>query len=94
MTDHEVKTIYKTIKQQLAIAGIEPDPKQAPRQVVEATMAKGTSKSEGLPFHVYMTRAMASDVTDLRIVLLDLQKVSPEAFGEFLEMLRTASGEM
>jgi hypothetical protein len=37
---------------------------------------------------------MASDVTDLRMALLDLQKVSPEAFGEFLETLRAASGEM
>lgn len=93
MTEHEVRTAYDAITQQLASAGLEPDPSQTPKQVVEATMNKGAG-SEGLPFNVRMTSDMASGVTNLRELLLDLQEVSPDAFREFRDTLRAAHNEL
>lgn len=87
MTDHEVETAYKTITDQLRESGVEPDPSLSYKHVVEAIMNKGAG-SEGLPFNVRMTEGMASDVADLRKMLLDLQEVSPGAFSMFLGMLR------
>jgi len=90
MTAHEVKTIYATIKKQLARAGMEPDPSLSPEQVV-AHMLKNSNKGNGLPFQVRMTDSHAADVTELRNALSAMRSTSPEAFGEFLNLLRAAN---
>ncbi|KAH8751097.1 hypothetical protein F5883DRAFT_578573 [Diaporthe sp. PMI_573] len=89
MTDHEVKGFYDAMRRQAAASGMELSPHLTPRQAVEAHMAMAES-GEKVALDVLMTSAMASDVTDLRSRLLDLQQNSPEAFGDFLECLRAA----
>ncbi|KAL1636866.1 hypothetical protein SLS56_000960 [Neofusicoccum ribis] len=90
MTEHEVKTMYATIKEQLTRAGMEPDPSLSPEQVV-ADILKHGNKGNGLPFQVRMTESHAADVTELRDALLAMRSRSPEAFDKFLNLLRAAS---
>jgi len=92
VTEYEVETMYKGIKQQLAMAGLEPEPSLSKMEVVTAIL-KENNKHSGLPFKVRMTRPMAASITEFHDVLRTMQSTSPEAFDDFLNSLRAAGKE-
>ncbi|KAL1601489.1 hypothetical protein SLS60_006404 [Paraconiothyrium brasiliense] len=91
-TEHEVKTMFKAIKEQLNTAGLEPDPSLSPNEVIDRMIGTNGGSSESFP--VRITGSMASSVTELRDVLLDMRKASPRVFATFLESLRAADSSL
>jgi hypothetical protein len=86
-TDYEIQTMYKAITEQLAAAGLVPDPGVSPREVVEATIMHGAHGDRALPFNVRMVGSMAAGVSDMHEILVDIQRTSPEVFARFHAIL-------
>lgn len=87
MTDHEVQTMYASIKKQLSAAGMEPDPSLSPAEVVTKVI-QNSREGRGVPFAIQMTKSHKVDVMELKEKLAALWRDSPTDFDQFLSLLR------